>query len=100
MTTPQADDRVTLGVVVARLDDLRRDVRSLRDELIATRRDFVTRGEWVTRNEHVDSRFADMVTQVQEAKASAKRPHTPWWSVATAVVAIVTVSLLIVQAIT
>lgn len=57
MATGEHEVESQLAVVVARLDDVRGDIASLRTELVRSRQDMVSKGEWEMRNKHVDSRF-------------------------------------------
>lgn len=84
--TPSA---IELAVVVARLDDLRADVQSMRNEIRDSRRDFVGRGEWEMRNRAVDSRFEGQGREIAELKAA----RAPWWSWATVILAIGSLAL-------
>ncbi|MPT14035.1 MAG: hypothetical protein E2601_03870 [Microbacterium sp.] len=77
------DPAATLAVVVARLDDVRSDIRDLRGELTSHRTEMVSRGEWEMRNRAVDSRFEHQGREVAELKAA----RAPWWSWASVIVA-------------
>lgn len=112
--TPQPPDEITLAVVAARLDDLREDVKGVRSDLAIHRAELVGRGEWVQRNQAVDTRFqeqgreigqlrTDLNTKVAgldgeikavEKAADAKRP--PWTAVAAVVVAIVALAVTLI----
>lgn len=82
------DDRVTLAVVVSRLDDLREDLRELRDELSQQRGQTVARTEWEMRNAHVDSKFAGHGREIGQLRADLAARRQPWTSVASALVAV------------
>ncbi|UUE19897.1 hypothetical protein [Microbacterium sp. J1-1] len=73
----------TLAVVVARLDDVREDIRDLRTDLSAHRIEMVSRGEWEMRNRAVDNRFDSQGREIAELKAA----RAPWWSWASVLVA-------------
>lgn len=73
----------TLAVVVARLDDVREDIRDLRTDLSAHRTEMVSRGEWEMRNRAVDNRFENQGREIAELKAA----RAPWWSWASVVIA-------------
>lgn len=73
----------TLAVVVARLDDVREDIRDLRTDLSTHRTEMVSRGEWEMRNRSVDSRFENQGREIAELKAA----RAPWWSWASVIVA-------------
>ena len=77
------DDAASLAVVVARLDDVREDIRDLRTDLSAHRTEMVSRGEWEMRNRAVDSRFDNQGREIAELKAA----RAPWWSWASVLVA-------------
>lgn len=72
----------TLAVVVARLDDVREDIRDLRTDLSTHRTEMVSRGEWEMRNRAVDARFENQGREIAELKAA----RAPWWSWASVVV--------------
>lgn len=98
MTEPT--DRATLAVVVARLDDLRDDMRAMRQELASHRADLVPRGEWEQRNRHVDARFQEQGREVAslrtELRTEIQSRRQPWTAVAGAVVAIASIALTLV----
>lgn len=73
----------TLAVVVARLDDVREDIRDLRTDLSTHRTEMVSRGEWEMRNRAVDNRFDSQGREIAELKAA----RAPWWSWASVLVA-------------
>lgn len=73
----------TLAVVVARLDDVRSDIRDMRTEAVAHRTEMVSRGEWEMRNRAVDNRFENQGREIAELKAA----RAPWWSWASVLVA-------------
>lgn len=89
-----ATDSITLAVVVSRLDDIKEDMSGMRSEIQDFKKDTVSRGEWVQRNNHVDERFkhtddkfnaqgreiANMRTEMQSKRA-------PWWSVGSLIIA-------------
>lgn len=77
------DDAASLAVVVARLDDVREDIRDLRTDLSSHRTEMVSRGEWEMRNRAVDSRFDNQGREIAELKAA----RAPWWSWASVLVA-------------
>lgn len=79
----EVEDSATLAVVVARLDDVRGDLRDLRTELTTHRTEMVSRGEWEMRNRAVDSRFDNQGREIAELKAA----RAPWWSWASVTVA-------------
>ena len=79
----QADLGATLAVVVARLDDVRGDIRDMRTEATAHRTEMVSRGEWEMRNRAVDSRFDNQGREIAELKAA----RAPWWSWASVLLA-------------
>lgn len=78
-----AEASATLAVVVARLDDVREDIRDLRSDLSTHRTEMVSRGEWEMRNRAVDSRFESQGREIAELKAA----RAPWWSWASVLVA-------------
>lgn len=78
------DTATTLAVVVARLDDVREDIRGLRTELHESRASYVGRGEWEMRNRAVDSRFDSQGREIAELKSA----RAPWWSWASVLIAL------------
>lgn len=94
-----SDDAATLAVVVARLDDLRGDVRHLRTDLAASAERQVSRGEWAMRNAAVDQRFEDQGREIGSLRVELARRRLPWTTIATAIVAVAGLALTIVQAI-
>lgn len=99
----EMDDNATLAVVVARLDDMKNaqagyeertmgELQGIRDEIRRFHEDKVSRGEWIQRNTHSDSRFeqlgrdlnkvkTDTMAAVAEVKQDAAARRTPWTSV-------------------
>ncbi len=102
------DETATLAVVVARLDDVRGDIKAMRAELTAHRAEMVARTEWELRNQHVDSRHRELGREigdlraehrrdVAEVRAEAASRRAPWWSIVTAVAAIAALALTLIQ---
>lgn len=111
-------DPSELAVVAARLNDLRNQQREdtgllrtsiddLRKLIESQTQHYVSRGEWGQRNEHVDSRLANLTTDVSEAKADAKAVEAaldaeikhrrqPWTAVAASVIAIAGFALTVI----
>lgn len=75
------DDNATLAVVVARLDDLRADMQSMRDEIRKSSENAVSRGEWGQRNQHVDTRLNSLGREVGDLRKDLDSRRAPWWSV-------------------
>lgn len=94
-----ATDNATLAVVVARLDDLRVQVASLSDKLDAHRGEMVPRTEWMQRNATVDERFQDQGKDISDLRAELAARRAPWWSVVSAITAVVAVAVVIIQSI-
>ncbi len=88
-----ADDVATLAVVVARLDDVRDDLRAVRGDLALAAERSVGRGEWLMRNQAVDQRLADQGREIGDLRAEVRSRRLPWTTVATAVVAIASLAL-------
>ncbi len=82
---PEPD--ATLAVAVARLDDLRIDVRHLRDEVQDSRRDNASRGEWGQRNSAVDARFEGQGREIAQLRQDINSRRAPWWSTASVLLA-------------
>lgn len=88
-----------LAVVVARLDDLKEDMSQVRKDISDYKKDTVSRGEWVQRNNHVDERFrhtsdsfagqgreianlrADVNAKYAAVKTDLDSRRAPWWNV-------------------
>ncbi|MDM8084757.1 hypothetical protein QUV83_08280 [Cellulomonas cellasea] len=92
------DEAATLAVVVARLDDLRGDVSRLSDTLTAQRGELVGRGEWMMRNQHVDSVTAGLGREIGDLRGDVRSRRLPWPSVAAAIVSIAALGLTVTQA--
>jgi len=74
-------ENATLAVVVSRLDDLRGDFASLRDELRRTSETSVTRNEWLQRNGYVDGKFDDQGKDISDLRAELAGKRAPWWTI-------------------
>jgi len=72
-----------LAVTISRLDDVRVDIRDLRNEVRESRNTMVSRAEWEMRNRAVDQRFEGQGREIAELKAA----RAPWWSWATVLIA-------------
>ncbi|ACV09821.1 hypothetical protein Jden_2184 [Jonesia denitrificans DSM 20603] len=79
MAMPETE--ATLAVVVARLDDLRADMQSLREEVRKSSENSVTRGEWGQRNQHVDTRINTLGREIGDLRTDVNSRRAPWWSV-------------------
>lgn len=75
------EDSATLAVVVARLDDMRSDFNSLREEVRKSSENYVSRGEWGQRNDHVDTRLNSLGREVGDLRRDMDSRRAPWWSV-------------------
>ncbi len=113
--TPGQPDDVTLAVVAARLEDVRVEMRGMRQDLASHRAELVPRGEWEQRNRHVDSRFQEMGREIgtlrvslEAAKTSleakvaaseqrAEQRRAPWWAVLSSVAGLISVSLVVIN---
>lgn len=108
--TPRVPREVdpTLAVVVARLDDIREDVKALRDEMRATTANVVSKGEWMQRNSAVDSKFdahgreigqlrQDHAGDVASIRADLASRRTPWPAVAGAVTGAGSLLIVLIQ---
>lgn len=96
-----AETDPTLAVVVARLDDLRADMRAMRTELATHRADLVPRGEWEQRNRHVDARHQEIGREIggirTELRAEIQSRRQPWTAVAGAIVSIASIALVLIR---
>lgn len=72
-----------LAVAISRLDDVREDIRDVRNEMASYRTSMVGRNEWEMRNRQVDQRFEGQGREIAELKAA----RAPWWSWATVLIA-------------
>lgn len=86
--TPPTDDP-TLAVVVARLDDLRSDVASLRTEVQTAQAGYVIRAEFEAWRTGIGREIGDIKSSivrveglVVDAQKSADQRRAPWWAVA------------------
>lgn len=82
----------TLAVVVARLDDLRTNFADFRREMTDQAQKAVPRGEWIGRNQLVDSRFEEMGSDIQDIRVSLEKykadqqaRRAPWWTIVSVV---------------
>lgn len=89
--TPPIDESSTLAVVVARIDDLRADVASMRSEMKERDTTYVSRPEFEAWRTGIGREIGDI-------KASAARARAPWWSVAAVAVAASSLLVTIVPA--
>ena len=96
--TPIAADP-TLAVVVARLDDVRKDIDGLRADVRATTAANVPRGEWVQRNLYVDGMFAAQGREIGQLRAEVAAKRTPWPAVAGAVTGALSLIVVLIQVI-
>lgn len=87
----------TLAVVVARLDDVRRDIDGLRSDLQRTTAANVPRGEWVQRNIHVDASFASQGREIAQLRADLAAKRMPWTAVAGALTGAVSLLVVLIQ---
>ena len=99
----------TLAVVVARLDDLREDMKALRAEVRSSTANVVGRGEWIQRTNLVDGKFdtqgreiaqlrQDHAGDVAGLRAELASRRAPWWSVVAAIGSIVAVAAVLIPA--
>lgn len=95
----EMDDTATLAVVVNRLEDLRNDFKTDRDErraefdelrrdLRRSHEDKVSRLEWVQHNAFVDQRFLDTTKDIAEMKQEDAARRMPWTNYAAVVVSV------------
>lgn len=82
------DDRVTLLLVVERLDDLKTSVSNVQQQLAQQSASFVPRGEWVLRNQHVDGTFASHGREIGDLRAELRARRLPWPTVVGAIVSV------------
>lgn len=99
----------TLAVVVARLDDLREDMKALRAEVRSSTSSVVGRGEWTQRNNLVDGKFdtqgreiaqlrQDHAGDVAGLRAELASRRAPWWSVVAAIGSVVAIAAVLIPA--
>jgi len=89
--TPPLDESSTLAVVVARIDDLRGDLASMRAEMKERDVTYVARPEFEAWRTGIGREIGDI-------KATAARARAPWWSVAAVAVAASSLLVTIVPA--
>ena len=97
MTPPHtATDDPTLAVVVARLDDLRSDVASLRTEVQTAQAGYVIRAEFEAWRTGIGRELGDIKASVARvesgvatAQQSADQRRAPWWAVSGVVVSLI-----------
>lgn len=87
----------TLAVVVARLDDLREDMKALRAEVRSSTANVVGRGEWVQRNNLVDGKFDTHGREIAHLRTDLAARRTPWPAVAGAVTGIGSLLIVLIQ---
>lgn len=76
------NEQATLAVVVSRLDDLRGDLHSIREDLRRTGENSVTRNEWMQRNGYVDAKFDDQGRDIADLRTDMASKRVPWYTVA------------------
>lgn len=77
--TPKTDDP-TLAVVVARLDDLRSDVASLRTEVQTAQAGYVIRAEFEAWRTGIGREIGDIKASVARIEQAAEQRRAPWWA--------------------
>lgn len=92
MSPPAEDQATTLAVVVARLDDVREDIRELRTEVTTSVADKVSRGEWNEHKQLVESRHAGLGREIAQLRTELASRRMPWPAVGALVVAIVSLA--------
>lgn len=84
--TPTSDDAVT-AVVVARLEDLRKDFQQLRDELKERDAHYLPRTEFEAWRTGIGREIGDIKATVAAAAATAENKRAPWWAIAAVMIA-------------
>lgn len=99
------DESATLAVVVARLDDVKEELRAMREDARKDRENTVGRGEWEQRNNHVTARLeglgreiGELRTNVASARTEIENRRAPWWSVVAALGSVVAVAAVLIPA--
>lgn len=87
----------TLAVVVARLDDLRKDVGGLRTELRDRDSRYVSRAEWEMWREAVTAALDEARRGRVTLQERMDSRHVPWTSVVAAVVAAAALAWTVLQ---
>lgn len=90
-TTPDP----TLAVLVSKVEDLRKDVREIRDEGIRRDAAFVSRELFAAHQKASDERFQGQGREIAELKAA----RAPWWTVVGSIAALGALALSVVVAI-
>lgn len=89
----------TLAVVVARLEDVRKDIDQLRADIRATIDSNVPRGEWMQRNLYVDGMLAAQGREIAQLRAEVAAKRTPWPAVAGAITGALSLIVVLIQVI-
>lgn len=79
-----------------RIDALTLAVRDLQMSLTTQGAQFVTRSEWLMRNETVDREFKSKGAEIGELRTELRSHRLPWTSVAGTVVAVAALALSII----
>ena len=80
-------EAITLGVVVARLDDLREDFAAFRTEFRESQKNTVPRPEYEEHKAHVEKRFQDQGQDISDIRADMASRKAPWWATASVIIA-------------
>lgn len=89
MTAVEPDQGIST-LILQRLDDLREDVRELRNG-------FVPNAVWSQRNEHVDATFRTLGREIGDLRAEVRSKSIPWPMVVSAVCAMAAVVLALIN---
>ena len=92
-TPPPEDDRVLLRVVAERLADVQVSQGAIREQLTQQSASFVPRGEWVIRNQPVDSQFTGHGREIGDLRAELRARRLPWPTVVGAIGSLVAIAI-------
>lgn len=96
------DNNVTLAVLSSKLDDIKNDIDNIRKEMSEFQKTFVSKNEWLMRNQVVDERFQSIGKEIVDAKLNIQEKankvdlnkviteleskRAPWWSIAALII--------------
>lgn len=72
-------------MILSRLDDIRDDVKVMRESMDKMPERYVARGEWDQRNQNVTSQLLGQGREIGQLRADLNSRRAPWWSTVTVV---------------
>jgi len=94
----EPNEAVTLGVVVARLEDLRKDFADFRSEIRQAQAASVPREEYEEHKRQVNRRFEDTSKDVSDIRTEMAARRPPWWVVLSPIAALASVAVAVIIA--